>query len=554
MADPVMLILDDETAVLDRLRDDLTARYGDTYRILTAHSGAAAIELLDHLHETREQIAVMIVDTEIRDMDAAGFFSAVGSRHEKSKRILLTPYDSEEAVTGLLNETGASQWIPKPWEPAETGLYPPIDDLLFDWVNENPQASEALRVVGHQWARDTHAIKDFLGRNQVPFRWLDLDRTREAGLLLAREGLEGAALPVVLLPDGTALADPQLEELAGAIGMHVHADRRYYDVAIVGAGPAGLAAAVYGATEGLSTVLIEREAPGGQAGTSSRIENYLGFPTGVSGADLARRALTQAKRFGAEVLTPVAVTRVTVAGGYKQLELSDGSAVSCRALIVATGVSYRHLPAEGLDRLTGAGVYYGAATTEALSAEGQHVYVVGSANSAGQGAKYFSKFADQVTMIVRGPDLAAHMSQYLIDQIDETDNIDVRAHTHVIRAIGDEHLEAIELENVASGETETVPASFLFIFIGAEPSHEWLGDTVACDDHGYILTGPDLLIDNQLPEAWPLPRHPFHLETSTPGIFATGDVRHGSIRRVAGAVGEGSTAIQLVHRYLSESG
>ncbi|MDH3607463.1 MAG: FAD-dependent oxidoreductase [Acidimicrobiia bacterium] len=410
----------------------------------------------------------------------------------------------------------------------------------------------SVRVIGHQWARDAHAIKDFLGRNQVPFRWLDLDRGRRAGALLEEMGLTGAALPVVLLADHTALEDPPIEVLAEHLGMHMHADRTYYDVAIVGAGPAGLAAAVYGATEGLSTVLIEKEAPGGQAGTSSRIENYLGFPTGVSGAELASRALTQATRFGAEVLTPVAATKLTIENGYKTLELSDGNSLTCRGLIIATGVAYRHLPAEGLDRLTGAGVYYGAATTEALAAEGQHVYVVGSANSAGQGAKYFSKFADRVTVIIRGPDLAAHMSQYLIDQLDETPNIEVLPHTHVTKAIGEDHLQEIELENLETGEQTTVPASFLFIFIGAEPSHEWLGETVACDEHGYILTGPDLIEDDQLPADWPLKRHPLHLETSSPGIFATGDVRHGSIRRVAGAVGEGSTAIQLVHRYLAE--
>ncbi len=410
---------------------------------------------------------------------------------------------------------------------------------------------EALRVVGHQWARDAHKIKDFLGRNQVPFRWLDLDRTREAGALLAEAGLEHAALPVVFMPDGAALQDPELTELAEHLGMHVHADRNYYDVAIVGAGPAGLAAAVYGASEGLSTVLIEREAPGGQAGTSSRIENYLGFPTGVSGAELASRALTQAQRLGAEVLTPVAVTGLTIDDGYKHLELSDGTAITCRAVVIATGVSYKHLPAPGLDSLTGAGVYYGAATTEALAAEGQHVYVVGAANSAGQGAKYFSKFASQVTMLVRGDSLETHMSQYLVDQIEQTPNIDVLTHTHVIEAVGRDHLEQLVLENIETKKTETVPASFLFIFIGAEPEHPWLKGIVASDDHGYILTGPDLLEDNQLPADWPLERHPFHLETSCPGIFATGDVRHGSIRRVAGAVGEGSTSIQLVHRYLA---
>jgi thioredoxin reductase (NADPH) len=358
---------------------------------------------------------------------------------------------------------------------------------------------------------------------------------------------------VALLPDGTVLEDPQLEELAASLGMHAHAEHKYYDVAIVGAGPAGLAAAVYGASEGLSTVLIEREAPGGQAGTSSRIENYLGFPTGVSGADLARRALTQAKRFGAEVLTPVEVTKLTISNGYKVLELSDGDSITCHALIVATGVSYRHLPTAGLDHLTGAGVYYGAATTEALASEGQHVYVLGAANSAGQGAKYFAKFAERVTMIIRGPDLTAYMSQYLIDQIEATDNIEVLPLHHITKATGDDHLEAIEIEHVETGNRRTVPTSFLFIFIGAEPSNDWLGGTVATDEHGYILTGPDVLIDNQLPDSWRLPRHPFHLETSSPGIFATGDVRHGSIRRVAGAVGEGSTAIQLIHRYLAEA-
>ena len=411
--------------------------------------------------------------------------------------------------------------------------------------------SEALRIVGHQWARDAHTIKDFLGRNQVPFRWLDLDRTREAAALLKSAGLEHAALPVVFMADGTALEDPPLADLADHLGMHMHADRRYYDVAIAGAGPAGLAAAVYGASEGLSTVLIEREAPGGQAGTSSRIENYLGFPTGVSGAELAARALTQAKRLGAEVLTPVAVSALTTEGGYKHLELSDGTAITSRVVVIATGVSYRHLPAPGLDTLTGAGVYYGAATTEALAAEGQHVYVVGAANSAGQGAKYFSKFASQVTILIRGEDLAVHMSQYLVDQIEATSNIEVVPHTDVIEATGQDHLEQLVLENIETKDTEIVPTSFLFIFIGAEPEHPWLKGIVASDDNGYILTGPDLLEDNQLPADWPLERHPFHLETSSPGIFASGDVRHGSIRRVAAAVGEGSTAIQLVHRYLA---
>lgn len=550
----MILALADDPEILRRLHEDLSARYTDTYRILTVHSGPSALDLLDHLHEARDQVAVMIVDHEMQHMDAPRLFETLESQHPGTKRVLLVAFEGDDEATSILESTGATQWIHKPWDPTESGLYPTIDDVLFDWVTENPQPSQAVRVIGHQWAREAHSIKDFLGRNQVPFRWLDLDRTREAGALLSSEGLEDAALPVVLLPNGTVLKDPELQALAETLGMHIHADRQYYDVAIVGAGPAGLAAAVYGATEGLSTVLIEREAPGGQAGTSSRIENYLGFPTGISGADLARRALTQAKRFGAEILTPVEARHLTLEDGYKRLDLSDATNVTCRGLIIASGVAYRHLPAEGLDRLTGAGVYYGAATTEALAAEGQHVYVVGAANSAGQGAKYFSKFASKVTMIIRGPDLAAHMSQYLIDQIDATSNIEVVSATNVTRAIGDGHLQEIELENVEDGAKQTVPCSFLFIFIGAQPSHDWLGDVVSCDEDGYILTGPDLLIDNRLPDQWPLPRHPFHLETSSPGIFATGDVRHGSIRRVAGAVGEGSTAIQLVHRYLAEGG
>ena len=550
---PVILALDENPDTLSRLRQDLVAHYADGYRILTAHSAEAALDLLDHLQESKEPVALVLVDHDMQQMRSDRFCAQLGERHPAAKRVLLTSYQADDTIGQVVETTGATQWIHKAWEAPETGLYPTIDDVLFDWQTENPQPDRALRVIGHQWARDAHAIKDFLGRNQIPFRWLDLDRSRQARLTLAEEGLEGAALPAVLLPDGTVLEDPQLAVLAESLGMHVHAKHRYYDVAIVGAGPAGLAAAVYGASEGLSTVLIEREAPGGQAGTSSRIENYLGFPTGVSGADLARRALTQAKRFGAEVLTPVEVAGVALTDGYKALELSDGTTLTCRGLIVATGVAWRRLPTEGLDRLTGAGVYYGAATTEALAAEGRHVYVVGAANSAGQGAKYFSKFAERVTMIIRGPDLTAHMSQYLIDQIEATDNIDVLPLHHVIKAHGDDHLEAIEIEHVETGATRTVPTGFLFVFIGAEPRNEWLGDLLMRDERGYLLTGPDLLIDDRLPDEWPLARHPFHLETSIPGIFATGDVRHGSIRRVAGAVGEGSTAIQLVHRYLAEA-
>ncbi|MBT8198283.1 MAG: FAD-dependent oxidoreductase [Acidimicrobiia bacterium] len=406
----------------------------------------------------------------------------------------------------------------------------------------------AIQLIGHQWARDAHAIKDFLGRNEIAFTWLDLDRGRAAADALATRGLSEATLPVVVLPDGTTLEDPPVEVLADALGMHTTADQQYYDVAIVGGGPAGLAAAVYGASEGLSTLLVEREAPGGQAGTSSRIENYLGFPTGISGADLASRALTQARRLGAEIVFPKEVTAVEIGPRFKTLTLNDGEIIVVHALVVATGVSYRALSAPGLAELAGAGVYYGAATTEALAAEGRDVFVVGSGNSAGQGALYFAKFARSVTILIRGESLAAHMSQYLIDQIDESDIITVRPQHQVKEAQGDQHLERLVLADLAADTTETVDAEFLFIFIGAEPTNAWLGGAVATDEQGYILTGPDVL---DADTSWPLERGPFHLEASVPGVFAAGDVRHGSIRRVAGGVGEGSTCIQLVHRYLA---
>jgi len=408
-----------------------------------------------------------------------------------------------------------------------------------------------ITIVGHRWARHSHEVKDFLGRNRIPFIWLDLDHGRKAAAALANCNLDEAALPALIFPDGSAMADPSIDELANKLEMHTRAEHDYYDLVVVGAGPAGLAAAVYGASEGLSTAVIESEAPGGQAGTSSRIENYLGFPEGVSGAELAERALTQAERLGAEVIAPAELTELELNDHFKTMRLSNGASLTSRALIVASGVTYRELGAPGLGRLAGAGVYYGAATTEAITAKGEHVYTVGSANSAGQGAMYFSKFANKVTMLVRGPGLEANMSQYLIDQITSTPNIEVRTECRVTEATGKDHLETITIE--ASTGTETVPASFLFIFIGAEPRHPWLPDSVACDDQGYILTGPDVLEADSHMSQWPLQRHPFHLESSVPGIFAAGDVRHGSIRRVAGAVGEGSTAVQLVHRYLAQA-
>ncbi len=407
-----------------------------------------------------------------------------------------------------------------------------------------------VRIVGHQWARDAHLLKDFLGRNRIPFAWLDVDRGDGASSMLAVHDLTEARLPVVILEDGSTLEDPSVADLAEAMGMHRHADSTYYDVAIIGAGPAGLAAAVYAASEGLSTVVVEREAPGGQAGTSSRIENYLGFPDGISGGDLAEAALRQALKFGAEVLYPVDAEAAQFDAHYKHLRLSDGTEITTRAVVVATGVSYRTLHGPGMSELNGAGVYYGAATTEAAAAADRHVYVVGAGNSAGQGALYFAKFAKRVTMFVHGESLAATMSQYLIDQLDSNPRIEVIPRRGVVAALGSEHLEAIRVENLDGGATEDIPADFLFVFIGAEPEIDWLDGQLAVDDKGFVYTGRDIPIEQV---DWPLERAPFHLEASIPGVFVAGDLRHGSIRRVAGGVGEGSTSIQLVHRYLAET-
>lgn len=410
-------------------------------------------------------------------------------------------------------------------------------------------AGTTVTLIGHRWAKHSHALKDFLGGNRIPYRWLDVDRDHAASAELHACGLDTSPLPVALLADGRVLADPTAAELAEALGMHVHVAHRAYELGIVGGGPAGLGAAVYGGSEGLSTLLVEQHATGGQAGTSSRIDNYLGFPEGVRGADLAERATAQARKFGVEIVAPQTVERLELDGSYKLLHLGDGTTASCRSVVIATGVSYRALRTPGLQRLAGAGVYYGAATTEAQAASGEHVYVIGSANSAGQGAMYFSKLAARVSVIFRSRDLADHMSQYLVDQIVAQPNIELLAESHVVEAVGDEHLETLRIEHLGSGEISEHPATLLFVFVGAEPRIDWLDGQVATDTHGYILCGPDLASAGV---AWPLMRHPYHLESSVPGIFAAGDARHGSIRRVAGAVGEGATCVQLIHKYLAE--
>jgi thioredoxin reductase (NADPH) len=555
MAKPVILTVDDDPDVLQAVARDLRRRYGDRFRIMRADSGASALETVQQLKLRNEAIALFLVDQRMPQMSGVEFLEQALPMVPTAKRALLTAYADTDAAIRAINQTQIDYYLLKPWDPPEERLYPVLDDLLEDWLASFQPAFEGIRVVGDRWSPRSHQVKDFLARNQIPYQWLDVEQSPEAQELITYVPSEGQhRLPLVLFPDGKHLLQPSNLEIAERIGLRTQAERPFYDLVIVGGGPAGLAAAVYGASEGLSTVMIEREAPGGQAGSSSRIENYLGFPMGLSGADLARRGVTQAKRFGVEILSPQEVVKVRLQDPYRVVELADGSEISCHVLLVATGVSYRKLNVPGMEKLYGAGVYYGAAMTEAIACKGEEVYLVGGANSAGQAAMYFSKYAGRVVMLVRGESLKQSMSQYLIDQIASTPNIEVRPYTSVIEVKGDRHLEALVLQNSRTGETETVPAKSLFIFIGASPRTDWLKDTVTRDEQGFILTGPDLKRQGQRPQGWTLGREPFLLETNVPGIFAAGDVRSGSVKRVASGVGEGAIAVQFVHRYLVQVG
>jgi thioredoxin reductase (NADPH) len=553
LAKPVLFAVDDDRPVLNAVERDLRRQYGRDFRVLGADSGPAALEALKQLKLRDEPVALFLTDQRMPGMTGIEFLEQALQLFPKAKRILLTAYADTQAAIHAINEIRLDYYLMKPWDSPEEHLYPVLQDVLDDWLASfrPPPAGEGLRVIGHRWSPQAHEIKDFLARNQVPYRWLDVEAEEEARRLLASIGSDGARLPLVILPDGLVLTQPTHTQLAEKIGLKVRAEMRFYDLIIVGGGPAGLAAAVYGASEGLDTLLIEKEAPGGQAGMSSRIENYLGFPVGLSGADLARRAMTQAARFGAEILTPQEAVGLRLKDSYRLVTLADGSELSCYALLIATGVSYRRLDVPGLDALTGAGVYYGAAITEALACREQDVFVVGGGNSAGQAAMYLSQFARSVTMLVRGESLAATMSQYLIDQINATPNITLRVNTSVAEAHGGVCLETLTLADAVTGQRETVPAAALFIFIGAMPRTDWVADVVERDEYGFILSGPDLERDHHLPRGWRLDRHPFWLETSVPGVFVAGDVRCRSVKRVASAVGEGSMAVQFIHQYLA---
>ena len=550
MPKPIIMTIDDEPHVLNAIARDLQAHYQSDYRIVKASSGAEALEAVQEFKRRNDSIALLLADQRMPSMSGVEFLEEAIKLYPESKRVLLTAYADTDAAIVSINAIDLDYYLLKPWDPPDERLYPVLDDLLSDWLASASVPYDGIRVAGTLWSASSHNVKEFLARSQIPYQWLDVERDSEARELVESSSEGRPQLPTVFLPDGTTLVDPDLRTLAEKVGLRSRAQQPFYDLIIIGAGPAGLGGAVYGASEGLRTVVIEKEAAGGQAGTSARIENYLGFPKGISGADLARRATTQAKRLGAEILTAQEVTGLRVEGPYRFVTLDDGSELSCHALLIATGVKVRELDVPGIEPLIGASVYYGAASSEAVHYKGKKVVVIGGANSAGQGAMFLSRFASDVTVLIRRDSLRETMSQYLIDQIDATDNISLMVNTEVTAVEGKDHLEAITIRNNKTDETETVPADAVFIFIGAVPHTDIVAGVVELDEAGFIYTGQDLMRDGGRPKNWKPKRDPFLLETSVPGIFAAGDVRHGVIRRVASAVGQGAVAVSLVHKYL----
>jgi thioredoxin reductase (NADPH) len=551
-ARPVVLAVDDEPSVARAVERDLRRRYGREFRVLRAESGAEALTALRESKLRGASIALLLADQRMPVMSGVEFLEHAIALAPEAKRVLLTAYADTQAAIDAINRVSLDHYLLKPWDPPDEQLYPVVDDLLDAWRADAPSPADRIRLVGHRWSRESHDVRDFLARNQVPYRWLDVERDDEGRRLLA--AADGAAeLPLVLLPDGSALQRPSVVELADRAGIRRRAELPFYDLLIVGGGPAGLAAAVYGASEGLQTALVERQAPGGQAGQSSRIENYLGFPVGLSGGDLARRATTQAQRFGAELLTVQEVTAIDERGPARIVRLAGGDELGASAIIIATGVDYRRLEAEGVDGLSGRGIYYGGSRSEGLSCRDEHVVVVGGANSAGQAAIYFAAYAQRVTILYRGDSLAKNMSRYLIDTIEATANIEVRLNAEVEAAHGEESLRSITVRDSATGDRDELALAAMFVFIGARPQTDWLPPAIARDRRGFILAGAELLMEDVRPR-WRLDRDPHLLETSLPGVFVAGDVRSESMKRVASAVGEGSMAVHFVHEYLATVG
>ncbi|MCH2233360.1 MAG: FAD-dependent oxidoreductase [Crocinitomicaceae bacterium] len=552
MKKPIIFLVDDDPSVLKAVVRDVKAQYRKEYRILSTQSANEALESLVTLKNKGDVVALFISDQRMPEMLGVEFLEKAKEVFPEAKRVLLTAYSDTDAAIKAINDVQLDYYLMKPWDPPEEKLYPVISDQLEEWQGNYRPGFDGIRILGYQWSPKSHHIKDFLSGNLIPYQWMDIEISEEGKSFAELNDITEKDYPVVILENGDLLKNPELTSIGEKIGMSSTAKQTMYDVTIIGAGPAGLAAGVYGGSEGLNTLLIEKRAPGGQAGTSSRIENYLGFPKGLSGADLSRRAITQATRFGIEFLSPQEVTGIKLQDGYKIISLKDGTTVNTKSIIITTGVDYRKHPADGIEDFTGRGVYYGAATTEAYACKDEDVYIVGGGNSAGQAAMYLSKFAKNVFIVIRKPDLSSSMSQYLIDQIAGTENITLLPHTEITSVAGEDKLEEVELKNNQDSYTRKAKARALFIFIGTKPITEWLSIDLLKDEKGFLETGNTLTRYKNFKNVWKIDREPFLLETCVPGIFAAGDVRAGAMNRVASAVGEGSMAIKFVHEYLAE--
>ena len=551
MNKPVLLSVDDDPSVLSAVQQDLRTEYGEEYRVLGADSGPGGLGLVEELRKRGDPVALFLADQRMPGMTGVEFLEKAADFYPEAKRTLLTAYADTDVAIRAINTVKLDHYLLKPWDPPEELLYPTISDLLDDWRATFRPPFEGVRVICDRWSPESHAVKDFLARNQMPFLWLDIESDDEATKLMQLVGVENPDLPLLVFPDGVALQAPSHRDIAEKVGLRTQAEQLLYDLIVVGGGPEGLSAGVYGAAAGLRTLIIEREAPGGQAGMSARIENYLGFPVGLSGGDLARRAVAQARRLGAEMLSTSEVVSLTAAGSYRGVKLADGAELRCYSVLIATGVEYRRLEQPGIAELTGSGVYYDAAMIEGQSIKGEDVFIAGGANSAGQAALYFAPFAATVTILVRGDSLRTSMANHLVERIHAADNIRVMLHTEITEATGARNLETLKLLHKDGGQEETVPANALFVFIGAKPATGWVGDLVARDEHGFVLSGLDL---KGAENGWPLLREPFLLETSLSGVYVSGDVRHGNTKRVVTAVNEGAMAVNFVQERLTELG